>query len=538
MTPAAEDAAFEHGEADAPIMVDLFAGGGGASEGLHRALGVSPVLAINHNPKAVEMHAWNHPRTEHRCSNVWEVDPREAMAGRKVHLLWASPDCTHFSVAKGGKPRNRKIRGLAWIVCRWAAHVAPDVIILENMPEFRGWGPLTCRRRRKNPRLNTKGEVIETHRGGHPIKGRKGETFGLFVSHLEALGYVVEHRVLVAADYGAATSRKRLYMVARRDGLPIRWPEPTHGPGRAQPHRTAAEIVDWRLPVHSIFLSKQEGRAVGVNRPLADSTLARIAEGMRRYVLEAPRPFLVCLTHGGRLEGLDEPLRTTTTATRGERALVAPTLIQVGYGERDGQRPRSLDLHAPLGTVVGQGRKHALVAAFLARHNGMGEKMVVGRELDAPLPTITGGQRGTNLGLGVAFLEKFYGTATGAPLDAPLPTITGGGGRGGGHAALVAAFLMRYHGQGGQWQGLDQPLHTIDTTARHALITVVIDGVTYVITDIGMRMLSPRELARAHGFTEDYILSGNVAEQVERVGNSVVVDMAAALAGAQLRRAA
>jgi DNA (cytosine-5)-methyltransferase 1 len=481
------------------IAVDLFAGGGGASEGIRRALGVAPVVAVNHDPDAVEMHAANHPDTIHLCESVFEVRPHEVTAGRRVDLLWASPDCTHFSRAKGGKPREKKIRGLAWIVTQWAAAVAPRVIAMENVPEFVTWGPLDD--------------------DGYVIEERKGETFREFVQRLERLGYHVEWRTLNAADFGAPTSRKRFFLVARRDGRPIVWPEPTHGPGRDQGWRTAAECIDWSVPVPSIF---------GRPRELAEATQRRIAEGIRRYVLTAARPFIVCLTHGGRLESIDAPLKTITTANGGERAIVAPTLIQCGYGEREGQAPRVLDLEAPLGTIVAGGNKHGLVAAFLAKHNGSGEtwNAAIGQDAREPLHTITG--RDTKA-LVAAHLTKFYGTSVGADLGGPVPTIT----RQGNHCGLVAAFLLKYYGQGGQWSAVDEPMHTIVAKARMGLVTVDIDGTTYALADIGMRMLTPRELARAQGFQDSYVLTGSKANQIARIGNSVPPPVVEAIVRAQ-----
>jgi DNA (cytosine-5)-methyltransferase 1 len=484
-------------------IVDLFAGGGGASHGIVSALGCSPAVAVNHDPAAIRMHAANHPGTLHLCEDVFRVAPFRPR-GRAIDLLWASPDCTHHSRAKGGKPRENKRRMLAWVVVEWARAVHPRVIALENVPEFRQWGPLD--------------------EAGHPIPERAGETFAEFVGALRLAGYRVEHRELVAADYGAPTTRKRLYLVARCDGQPIRWPEPTHGKARALPHRTAAECIDWSIPVPSIF-----ERA----RPLAEATQRRIAEGIRRYVLTAARPFVVCLTHGGRLEPFDEPLRTITTANGGERAIVAPTLVQTGYGEREGQAPRVLDIGAPLGTVVAGGSKHGLVAAFLAKHNGSGDtwNAAVGSSLDEPVHTVTG--RDTKA-LAAVFLDKLHGSArAGQPIDEPAPTVTAGGGRGGGHAALVAAFLLKFYGSGSQWSGLAEPMHTIVTKARMGLVTVTIAGQEYALVDIGMRMLAPRELARAQGFGDEYILTGSKANQIARIGNSVCPPVAEAIVRAQ-----
>lgn len=483
------------------IDVDLFAGGGGFSEGFQRATGVPPMVAVNHDADAIRMHEENHPETQHYQEDVFAVDPVTACRGRPVRWLHGSPDCTHFSRAKGGKPKDKNIRGLAWVLVKWAEAVRPRIISLENVAEFTTWGPL--------------GD------DGQPIKARAGETFREFRAALEALGYAVEFRTLNAADFGAPTSRKRLFMVARRDGQPIAWPEPTHGPGRAHPWRTAAECIDWSIPCPSIFT-----RA----KPLAEATQRRIAEGIRRYVLECKSPFLLTLTHGGRLQPLTEPMRTVTAAHRGEHALVtpfvsaidntgwgtanlrglaeplstvtkenrhalvAPVLVQAGYGEREGQAPRALDLGAPLGTVVAGGSKHALAAAFLTR---------------------------------------FYGTSTGAPLQQPAPTVADGHGYG--HTGLVAAFLTKFYGEGGQWCAPGEPLHTVVGKDRFGLVQVTLDGTPYVITDIGLRMLQPRELARAQGFPDSYVLTGTKTSQVARLGNSVVPHVAEALVRANLR---
>lgn len=367
------------------LVIDLFAGGGGASAGIAAALGREPDIAINHDPVALAVHRANHAATLHLDADIWEVRPREATKGRRVGLLWASPDCTHFSVAKGGKPRKQSIRSLAWVVVRWAKEVRPDVICVENVQEFRGWGPL-------GP-------------DGLPDKARMGETFARWRRALERLGYVVDHRVLDASLYGAPTRRRRLFLMARCDGLPIRWPEPTHGPGRAPLH-TAAECIDWGLPCPSIFDRK---------RPLAEKTLWRVAQGIRRFVFEAASPFIVKVNHGGadpRGEDLGDPLTTVTAQQRGH-ALVSPSLVQTGYGEREGQRPRALDLHAPLGTLV-NGQKHALVSAFLAKHFGDplradgGGGVVAGSELGQPIGTVTARDHHSLAALRLEKLDERY----------------------------------------------------------------------------------------------------------------------------------
>jgi DNA (cytosine-5)-methyltransferase 1 len=292
------------------LIVDNFAGGGGASMGIEAALRRCVDLAINHDRAAVEMHSINHPHTRHLCEDVWQVDPVEATAGRRVGLAWFSPDCKHFSRAKGGKPVEKRIRGLAWIVVKWAKLGRPRVIILENVREFEEWGPLD--------------------KYNMPCQKRKGQTFRRWVSSIRSLGYAVEWRMLNAADYGAPTHRRRLFLIARCDGKPIVWPAPTHGPGR-KAYRTAAECIDWSLPCPSIFLTREEGRKLGVNRPLAEKTMRRIAMGLKRFVLDNPKPFIVHTTHAGhrRPHGIDEPVPTVTAAHRGEMAVVTPYVAGV-----------------------------------------------------------------------------------------------------------------------------------------------------------------------------------------------------------------
>lgn len=496
--------------------IDLFAGGGGASEGILRATGKAPVIAVNHDDEALKMHAANHPGTLHLCENVLDVDP--ICPGGKLDLLWASPDCTFFSRARGGKPMKKEIRALPWVIIKWARYAQPSVICMENVAEIEHWGPLYP------------SDHPDPKKRDRPIKERRGETFKRFVNKLRDCGYDVEWRVLCAADFGAPTTRERLFLIARSDGQSIVWPEPTHGPDRPVPYRTAAECIDWDIPCPSIFLDKAEAKRFRVKRPLADKTLARIAEGMRRYVLEAERPFLLNLTHGGRLEPLDEPFRTITGANRGEKALVtpylatidhqsstdascvfspdtplstitsknrhvmlAPLLIQTRNGERKGQTPRTLDIRKPLNTITAQGSQGALVSAFMVKYYGQG----VGQDVRDPLHTITNRAR---FGLVHAFLTKFYGTSTGSDLRQPMPTVTSGGKRGGGHLGLV---------------------------------TVTIDGTEYAIADIGLRMLQPRELARAQGFGDEYILTGSKSTQIAKIGNSVPPPVVEAIVRAQ-----
>ncbi len=368
------------------LIVDLFAGGGGASQGIEAALGRPVDIALNHDAVALAVHRANHPSTYHVEEDVWKANPTDLVQGRPVALLWASPDCTHHSIAKGGKPRKKKLRTLAWAVYRWARSVRPAVIFIENVKEFEGWGPLT--------------------KAGLPDKRFLGKTFRLWVRRIEGLGYRVEHRMLDASLYGAPTSRRRLFIVARSDGRPIVWPAETHGPGRLAV-RTAGECIDFARPCQSIFERK---------RPLAKKTEWRIAQGIKRFVLDNPRPFIVKFQQNSVGQSIDSPLHTVMAGaprfglvtpvldrqfsrsagaradapmpvitTRTKTALIAPTLVQVGYVERPGQAARVPGLDKPLGTVVAQGKKHALVAAFLAKHYGG----VVGTQMEMPLGTIT-----------------------------------------------------------------------------------------------------------------------------------------------------
>lgn len=532
------------------LIVDLFAGGGGASLGLEQALGRSPDIAINHDPAAVQMHEANHPATHHRCESIYEVDPVAAVNGQSVGVLWASPDCRHFSKAKGSAPVSKAVRGLAWMILRWAARAHPRVIFMENVEEFITWGPV---------------------RKGKPVKKHAGRDFAKFKAQLQALGYVVEHRTLKACDFGAPTIRKRLFLVARCDGEPIKWPEPTHGPKRPKPYRSAAEVIDFSIPCPSIFLTPAEAKVLRVKRPLAPATCRRIAAGLVRFVLTAASPFIVKVCHGEgdasrRVKDLAEPLGTitakndtalvapsvvrigqtgwgdggkvsdlcdplTTITAKAEHCLMAPTLVQTGYGERPGQTPRALDLGKPLGTIV-DGGKHALVSAFLAKHYTQRSGVMAGSPMSEPVPTLT--SIPTQINAVACHLEVFRQNRMGADIEEPVPTLTGGGGKGGGTMALVAAFLVHYYGTGGQSQDLREPLATIVSRARTGLVTVTVEGQEYAVVDIGMRMLTPAELAAAQGFPTNYILTGTKAQKIKRIGNSVCPPVAAALAAANI----
>ena len=527
------------------LIIDSFAGGGGASLGIFLATGRHPDVAINHDPDAVALHAANHPTTLHLCQSVWQADPqdvRDAAARHRgldpkrarVGLFHASPDCKHFSKAKGGAPREKHIRDLAWVVVLYAERVAPRIITLENVEEFKDWGPL----------------VYDSEGRGQPCPDRKGLEFRRWVRKLKACGYRVEWRELRACDYGAPTIRKRLFLMARRDGLPIVWPAPTHAKpnddgtvsGGLKPWRTAAEIVDWSLPTPSIFLTREQGRAVGCKRPLADKTMARIARGTKRYVLDAARPFIVGLAHGdfargagSRAHGIDEPARTVH-AGGGNHALVVPHITKF----RSGATGHTLG--EPLATITANshtdtGREGGapplgLVTAFLAQHN----TGVVGHDAREPVSTFTG--TCSHQTVVAVHLSDLHGTSrAGRPTAAPAAAVTAGGQ----HHALVAAFLAKYYGDGGQDQAADEPAHTIPTKARLAAVTVTIDGTTYAVVDIGMRMLTPRELFRAQGFPDSYIIDVlpdsrtlTKAAQIRLCGNSVCPDVEAALLRANL----
>lgn len=586
------------------ITVDGFCGGGGWSTGFELGI-MRPVdIGINHDAAAIAMHMKNHPFTKHYQCDIFEVDPAEACQGRKVGWAHFSPDCKHFSRAKGAKPVNKHIRSLAWVVVQWAAAVKPRIISMENVPEFVTWGPCVALRgpHGRVMKYLEDGKTAEAEPGENvppelrvmtPDPRRRGKTFDQFVGHLRKLGYTVEWNELIASNLGAPTSRKRFFLMARRDGKPIVWPEPTHGDpkswevrsGKLKPWRTAAEIIDWSLPCPSIFERK---------KPLAENTLKRIAKGLQKFVIDSPEPFIVQVNHGGkgfRGQSLDEPMPTvtakhgfgvvtpyvvgicqqgggdrvrsadeplTTICTKNEHCVVTPyimcnnaenlgrdiqdpvptittgnrnflaaptliqyhteqndrehrgqgveaplqtvdaanryglvgaTLVQTGYGEREGQVPRALDPNKPLGTVVGSG-KHAIAAATMIQFKNHCD----GLDLRKPLPTITA--QGTHFAEVWAMLIKYYGAGVGQPADKPLDTIT--------------------------------------AKDRFGLVTV--KGVDYQIVDIGLRMLTPRELYNAQGFPPDYEIEVDCngkaypkKEQVARCGNAVPPAFATAL---------
>ena len=572
----------------AELIIDNFAGGGGASTGIElgfKRMGLNREvnIAINHDGEALAMHEANHPNAKHFKEDVFDIHPGFVTGHQPIGLAWFSPDCKHHSRAKGGKPREQKIRGLAWVALKWGALQYPRVMILENVEEFAQWGPLD--------------------RDGNAIKSERGRTFRAFIAALttgvphdhpdvaeiystlgsdfpitrlfRGLGYKVDWRALRACDFGAPTTRKRLFLVARHDGIAIEWPLPTHGDpkseavkcGRLLPFRTAAECIDWSIPCPSIFDRK---------KPLAENTLRRVARGLKKFVIDSANPFIVQY-HAAKRDGddrvadIDAPLPTQTTENR--FALVVPTLVQTGYGERTGQAPRVLDIGTPLGTVVAGGAKHALVAAFLAKHYtgvdgsdvrnplgtvttidhhslvmahlvqmGHGEQSATGakrwgagiNDIRDPLITVTAS--GCPAALVTSNLVKLRGDNTGQRIDEPIHTISAQGT----HHAEVRAFLVKYYGSERDGVSCDAPLHTIRTNDCFGL--VMVKGAAYQIVDIGLRMLSPRELALCQGFDSSYMLTPlfngmplTKKAQTRMIGNSVSPEPAAALVQVNFR---
>ena len=576
-----------HGE----LIVDNFAGGGGASTGIEMATGYSVDIAINHDPEAIKMHKANHPNTKHYCENVWAVDPVKACNGHPVALAWFSPDCKHFSKAKGGKPKDKNIRGLAWVACRWAGLVRPRVIMLENVEEFKTWGPL--------------------NRGHHPIKAKQGKTFEKFVQQLNDLGYTVEFKELIAADYGAPTMRKRFFLIARCDGKPIVWPEPTHAPadsekvkaGLLEPYVGAYTQIDFSRPCPSIFDTSEEIKekyGIRAVRPLASKTLDRIAKGLKKFVLDNPEPFIIQCNHGGerRPNDIREPMPTITG--KHGYGIVEPYMVQIG--QTGFAKDRSKDVREPLTTIVSK-NEHCLIEPTLAPYMGTNTTNHPGGNCKDPIHTITTGNQqclisptliqyhsetskdgvrgqaikdpimtvdsSNRYGLVASFLHKYYDggykgagetvenplpTVTawdhnsvvtanliqmnnhcdGKDIRQPLPTITAGDG----HFGEVRAFLIKYYGQG-TGQDIKDPLDTVTAQDRFGLVTI--NGTDYQIVDIGLRMLEPRELYGCQGFPDDYIIDHDYtgktyprSEQVRRCGNAVCPAIPAALVRANL----
>ena len=518
------------------LFVDNFAGGGGASTGIEMAIGRSVDIAINHDPDAIAMHRANHQLTKHYCEDVWQVDPVEACSGKPVALAWFSPDCKHFSRAKGGKPVDKKIRGLAWVAIKWACSVRPRVIMLENVPEIRTWGPLD--------------------EDGKPIKEKAGETFDGFIRALttgipknhpaymemcsalsvnaesetarrlqRGLGYSLEYKILKSCDYGAPTSRTRFYLVARCDGFPIVWAEPPFADknsedvknGRKKPYRTVAECIDWSIPAQSIFERK---------KPLAENTMRRIARGIQKFVIENPEPFIVNYKFNNEPKGVDEQLSTVTAVNN--HYLVAPSLIQY-HGETHDKEVRGQSVDEPLMTVDTSPR-YAISVAHIMKNYGGGYKGA-GSAADAPLGTVTAKDHNS---LVTAHIMTFRRNMDGQKIDEPLSTVSCSGA----HHAEVQAFLVKYFSTGTA-KSVNEPLDTVTTKDRFALVTV--HGEEYIITDIKMRMLTPREMFLAQGFPGDYIIDKDDKgkpyardKQVARCGNAVTPQVPAALVRANL----
>ena len=515
------------------ITVDGFCGGGGWSTGFEFAIGRPVDIGINHDKYAIAMHKKNHPFTEHYNENIFEVDPYKATKGRPVGWAHFSPDCTHFSRAKGGTPVKKSIRGLAWVVTKWAGTVHPRIISMENVPEFMSWGSL-CARRNKDGRiyrmdgtLAEKGTYVPySEQQLVPNKKKQGKTFKRFINVMKSFGYKCEWKILTASDYGAPTIRKRLFIIFRNDGKSIIFPNPTHGnpeseevkSGKLLPWHTAAECINWDLECPSIFERK---------KPLAENTLRRIAKGIQKFVTENPNPFIIQVNHGGdnfRGQEVDKPM-PTITAKHGF-GVVAPTLIQY-HGEQSKNEVRGQILEKPLQTVDTANR-YGLVTAFMSKYFG-GNYQGCGSSVDEPLHTITAVD---NNALAAVHITQFNNHCIGQKVDEPLKTITCGEG----HFGEVRAFLIKYY-SGESGQKVNEPLHTIRTKDCFGLVTI--KGVDYAIVDIGLRMLTPRELYNAQGFPTDYEIEtdcyGNKypkTKQVARCGNSVPPPFATALARA------
>ena len=536
------------------IVVDNFAGGGGASTGIEIAIGRSVDIAINHDPAAIAMHRANHPATEHYTEDVWKVDPVEVCAGRPVALAWFSPDCKHHSKAKGGKPVSKKIRGLAWVAVKWAKAVHPRVIMLENVEEFQDWGRLD-EKNRPDPRY-------------------KGETFRRFVGQLEKLGYHVEYRLLRACDYGAPTIRKRFFLIARCDGRRIVWPEPTHAApdslevavGIKKPWVPVSDVLDFSLPCPSIFASSKEimeQYGIRAVRPLSENTMRRIAKGIMKFVVNNPKPFIVSIAQtgfagDGRQYSVSEPLRTVVS--KAEHCVCVPVLM------RNNENAVGSDAREPIGTIT-TGGHHMLIAPSIIQYHSEQDVGVRGQTVDKPIMTVDASNR---YGMVSAFISKFYGggnTSPASDVGDPLPTVTAIDHNAvcaayitqfnnhcdgqvvddplntmtarSNHFGEVRAFLVKYYGSGDNAVSCEKPAPTITVKDRMGLVTV--RGQDYKIVDIGLRMLTPRELFDAQGFPSDYTIDVDAdgkgypkSEQVARCGNAVCPPIPTALVRANL----
>lgn len=545
------------------IRVDLFAGGGGATMGQEMATGLPVDIAINHDPDAISMHKRNHPSAEHYITDVYEVCPHAATRGRPVLHLHASPECTHHSLAAGGQPRSTTSRSLSWAVIKWAGQVRPLMITMENVMQVLQWGPLIAKRDPKTGRVVCRDLRVADIGERVPVQDqylvpdpkRKGQTWRRFESILRGMGYDLRHGKLKASDFGAGTLRERLYLVARCDGKELQWPEPTHTKASQKgqkPQLTAASSIDWSIPCPSIFLSKEEGRAAGVRRPLVSKTMERLRKGARRYVIDHADPFIVSVNHSGsddsRVHSVHQPTKTIT-GSHGF-ALVTPQLVPFITEHANSSVQRNMAGDSPLSTICAnvKGGHFALTVAYLAQHNG-GFNVTPGHHPNEPMTAIT--TTGSQQNVVTAHLCTLRKNSVGQPMDGLVPTITAGAE----HHALVeytlapeyqagalrvAAFLMGYYGTDNIYD-LREPAATITTRDRLALVTVTVQGTPYVIVDIGMRMLTPRELYRAQGFPDNYVIDTghdgrkfSKRAQVRMVGNSVSPQPMAALIRANM----
>ena len=505
---------------DDEIVVDFFCGGGGAGTGLEMGLGRSVTVAKNHSPAAISMHTVNHPHAKHFTTDVFEGDPDTECGGCAVGWFHMSPDCTHHSQAAGGQPRKREIRNLSWIGLKWAGMKQPRVISLENVKQILQWGPLVAKRCKLTGRviklsgmIAEPGDVVPvSEQFLVPDPKRRGQTWGVFVAELQRLGYAVEWRVIKACDFGAPTSRERLFMIARCDGQPIVWPEPTHAKNPAkgqQKWRTAAECIDWSIPSKSIF---------GRKKDLAQATLRRVAKGMRKFVLDAANPFIVPIANwsGESVQSADEPLRTVTSYPKGGAfSIVSPTLVQTGYGERTGQAPRVPRLDQPLGTVVAGGVKHAIAAAHLVKFRFADE----GKALDEPLPTITSGGNYKRpagaahaMGISTVFMAQMNGgfnTTAAKSIEDPMTTVTNTGSQ----QQLVTANLVHLRGNCDA-RDLNNPLHTISAGGtHHGLMTAFLER--QFGASVGQGLNEPAPTITAGGGGKSSLVELKLSPEVE-----------------------
>ena len=515
------------------MIVSQAEGGGGASVGIEMALGRSVDIAINHDPDAILMHKTNHPDTLHLTEDIFKVDLQKYVKGQHVALMWASPDCTSHSKAKGGKPREKGLRILPWAVYKHAKAILPDVIIMENVEEIQQWGPLD--------------------NDGHPIPERKGEDYKKFITAMKSLGYVFDSRELVAADYGAPTTRKRWYAIFRRDGKDIVWPEPTRSKDGVN------GLEQWE-PIYKYLDLWNFGKSIfGRKKPLAKNTMNRIARGLEKFVFNCPEPFIVQVNHGGnnfRGQSIHDPMPTITQ--KHGFGVVTPVIspfVEKSYGGN--YKGSGSGMEEPLHTITTVDHNHLVSPLLIQYHSETTKNGVRGQQVTDPIQTIDTSNR---YGLVMSYLTKFYKSGSGQSLFEPVHTITTSPGHFGTVSVLavpvdellesldksikdhnevndiiqkctwVSQFIMEYYGCG-TGQSLFDPLHTIVTKDRFALVTVL--GNEYAIMDIFLRMLNPEELKRGQGFPEDYIIDhdydGNkypVSKQVARIGNSVVPIMA------------